>query len=121
MLQFIYKYVSPKQDEAFMLEINRLLNSLCDCLVDIFNRCAKSHYKKFKPGLPNTANVTRAKIHKIANMIYETCAFLHESVDNYKMSKEFEKYVLETMEMSRTFLSLVLAQTSPRLTILNKW
>ena len=121
MLQFIYKYVSPDQDKAFMLEINRLLNSLCDCLVEIFRPCSDTKYKKFNASLPLTANVTRAKIHKIANMIYKTCDFLHESITDYELCEDMEDYVNETMQMSRQFLSVVLVQTSPKLTILRKW
>ena len=120
MLQFIYKYVSPDQGKAFMLEINKLLNSLCDCLVDIFNSCSNRKYKKFKLSLPLTANFIRAKIHKIANMIYETSEFLHESFD-YELCKDMEDYVHETIQMSRRFLSVVLVQTTPKLTILRKW
>ena len=121
MLQFIYKFITPYQKIAFMLEINRLLNSLCECLVSIFNCYAGGTYKNVNCSLPFTANLLRAKIHKISKMIYETAGYLHASMYDYKRCKEMENYIEQTMEMSRKFLSVLLEQTAPKLTAFRTW
>ena len=104
-----------------MLEINRLLNSLCECLVSIFNCYASGTDKNVNCSLPFAANLLRAKIHKIVKMIYQTADYLHESMYDYKTCKEMENYTEQTMEMSRTFLSVLLAQTAPKLTVFRTW
>ena len=121
MLQFIYKFITPYKKIAFMLEINRLLNSLCECLVSIFNCYAGGTYKNVNCSLLFTANLLRAKIHKISKMIYETTSYLHESMYDYKRCKEMENYIEQTMEMSRKFLSVLLEQTAPKLTAFRIW
>ena len=95
-----------------MLEINRLLNSLCECLVSIFNCYAGGTYNNVNCSLPFTAKLLRAKIHKISKMIYQTADYLHESMHDYKRCKEMENYIEQTMEISRTFLSVLLGQTA---------
>ena len=104
-----------------MLEINRLLNSLCECLVSIFNCYAGRTYKNVNCSLPFTANLLRAKIHKIAKMIYQTGDYLHENMYDYKTCKEMENYIEQTMEMSQKFLSVLLEQTAPKLTVFRTW
>ena len=121
MLQFIYKFITQYQKIAFRLEINRLLNSLCECLVSIFNCYAGGTYKNVNCSLPFTANLLRAKIHKISKMIYETADYLHKSMYDYKRCEEMENYIEQTMEMSRKFLSVLLEQTASKLTVFRTW
>ena len=54
-------------------------------------------------------------------MIYQTGDYLHESMYDYKTCKEMENYIEQTMEMSRTFLSVLLEQTAPKLTVFRTW
>ena len=121
MLQFIYKFIGPHQKLSFMLDINRLLNSLCECLVSIFNCYVGGNYKNVNCSVPFTANFVRAKIHKISKMIYQTASYLHESMYDYKTCKEIEHYIEQTMDMSQTFLSVLLVQTAPKVTFGKTW
>ena len=89
--------------------------------MSIFNCYAGGPYKNVNCSLPFTANLLRTKIHKIVKMIYQTGDYLHESMYDYKTCKEMENYIEQTMEMSRTFLSVLLKQTAPKLTVFRTW
>ena len=109
----IYTFISPTQDVDIMADINLFLNSVNQCLVEIFNHYAPTKLPKFKTDLSNSVNILHAKLirnRSILDLSFHFLSFFEDVKLMQFMCNDLERAV----KYSHDFLSAEMNLATPK-------